>query len=153
MPTGAMTVEGRFEIARTPRAIFDVLADPSTWSTFDPALVEVEAHQPMAAGVTGTMRRRAGLGLTVKTTWEVTAFVPDTRLENLITGFGYELRETILLASDASGTTMTVVDTLVPTSLVGRVMAAMSRGIIERDLESRYRRLKTWLESGSARED
>jgi AmiR/NasT family two-component response regulator len=94
------------------------------------------------------MRRRVGFGLTVKTKWEVTAFVPGTRLENLITGFGYEMRELIVLAAGSGGTEATITDTLTPTSLAGRAMVAMSRGIIERDLETRYAKLKSVLEAG-----
>ena len=94
------------------------------------------------------MRRRVGLGLSVKTKWENTVFEPGARLENLITGFGYELRELIVLAVAGRGTHATVTDTLTPTSLIGRAMVALSRGIIERDLQARYAKLKTVLEAG-----
>jgi hypothetical protein len=152
MPSEAMIVEGQVGIARTPQEVFDVLADPTTWFTVDPALVEVEPREPLVAGVTGTMRRRSGLGLTVKTAWENTALVPGTRIENLIRGFGYELRETVVLAADSIGTQVSVVDTLIPTSLVGRAMVAVSRGFIQRDLDARFAKLKSMLEAGSAAE-
>jgi hypothetical protein len=142
-------VEARFEVTRTPDEVFEILADPSAWFGFDPALVEVEPRGPMVAGVTGTMRRRAGLGLTVKTRWANTVFVPGSRLENLITGFGYELRETIDIAAQSTGTSLTVVDTIVPTSLIGRAMVAASRGIIARDIDRRFGGLKSRLDAGS----
>jgi len=132
MASGAMIVETTVGIARSPQDVFDVLADPSTWSALDAALVDVEPCEAVVPGATGTIRRRVGLGLTVTTAWENTEFVPGVRLENLIKGFGYELRETVRLAADAHGTQVTVVDTLMPTSLVGRAMVAMSRGITRR---------------------
>lgn len=152
MPSGAMIVESQVGIARTPREVFDVLADPATWFTVDAALVDVVPREPLVPGTTGTMRRRVGLGLTVTTAWENTEFVPGARLENLIKGFGYELRESVVLAADPNGTQVTVVDTLTPTSLVGRAMVAVSRGIIERDLHARYAKLKSLLEAGSSAE-
>jgi hypothetical protein len=151
MPSGAMIVEGQVGIARTPQAVFDVLADPSTWFTLDASLLEVVPLERLVPGTRGTMRRRVGPGLTVTTAWENTSLVPGTRLENLITGYGYELRETIVLAVDASGTQVTVVDTLVPTSLVGRAMVAVSRGFIQRDLDARFAKLKSFLEASPPR--
>ena len=152
MQTGGMIIEGRVAIARTPQEIFDVLVDPAAWSTLDAALVDVVPRDLVVPGSTGTMRRRVGLGLTVTTAWENTEFVPGARLENLIKGFGYELRETIVLAADPIGTQVDVIDTLIPTSLVGRAMVAVSRGIIERDLHRRFAKLKVVLEVGSATE-
>lgn len=149
MSTGALIVEGQVGIARTPQEVFDVLADPTSWFSVDPALVDVEPREPLVPGTSGTMRRRVGPGLTVKTAWENTEFVRGARLENLITGFGYELRETVVLAADPTGTQMTVVVTLTPTSLVGRAMVAMSRGFIQRDLDARFGKLKSLLEAGS----
>ncbi len=148
MPRGALVVEAQFGITATPEAVFNVLVDPAMWSTIDDALVEVVPRDRLVLGATGTMRRRAGMGLTVTTRWENTALVPATRLENLIRGFGYELRETIDLSAGASDTNVAVVDTLVPTSLVGRAMVAMSRRIIERDLHARFVKLKSVLEAG-----
>lgn len=151
MPDGALIVEGRIEIARTPQEVFDVLADPTTWSSHDAALLDVTPSDPLVPGASGTMRRRVA-GLTVKTAWENTEFVPGARLENLMKGFGYELRETVVLEAAPIGTRMTVVDTLTPTSLVGRAFVAMSRRFIERDLHARFAKLKVLLETPSATE-
>lgn len=102
-------------IARSPQAVFDVLADPTTWSALDARLVDVQPRRPLVLGMTGTMRRRVGLGLTVTTSWKTTELVPGARLANLITGTGYELRETIVLEADEDGTRATIVDTTTPT--------------------------------------
>jgi polyketide cyclase/dehydrase/lipid transport protein len=152
MRTGALIVEGQVAIARTPQEVFVALADPTSWASVDPALVDVTPSRPLVPGSSGTMRRRVGPDLTVKTAWENTEFVPGARLENLIKGFGYELRETVVLEAAPIGTQMTVVDTLTPTSLVGRAFVAMSRTFIERDLHSRFAKLKLLLETGSATE-
>ncbi|MEO8230392.1 MAG: SRPBCC family protein [Chloroflexota bacterium] len=146
MPSEAMIVEGQVGIARTPQEVFVVLADPATWSAVDAALLDVTPSEPLIPGASGTMRRRVA-GLTVKTAWQNTAFVPGARLENLIRGFGYELRESVVLEAAPIGTRMTVVDTLTPTSLVGRAFVAISRGVIERDLHSRFAKLKALLEA------
>jgi hypothetical protein len=147
MPTAPLTVEAQFGIGATPEEVFKVLADPATWSTFDDALVDVVPMERLVLGASGTMRRRVGMGLTVTTRWENTALVPATLLDNVIKGFGYELRETIALSADAAGSQVAVVDTLVPTSIIGRAMVAMSRGIIERDLHARFAKLKSLLET------
>ena len=84
----------------------------------------------------------------VTTAWENTRYEPGACLEMLIRGMGYELTETVDFAAIPTGTTVTVVDDLIPTSFVGRVMVAMSGGIIERDLTARLGRLKAMLEAG-----
>jgi hypothetical protein len=96
------------------------------------------------------MRRRVGPGLKVTTAWKNTALMPGVRIEMLDTGFGYELHESVVLSGDPVGTRVTVVDTLRPTSLIGRVMVASSRRIIQRDLDARLASLKSLLESRPA---
>jgi polyketide cyclase/dehydrase/lipid transport protein len=85
-----MIVERRIEIGRPPEAVFDVLADPTTWATHDPALVDVQPRDRVVPGAKGTMRRRAGLGITVTTSWENTTYDPGACLEMLVRGSGYE---------------------------------------------------------------
>jgi hypothetical protein len=143
-----MIVKRGIEIARPPDAVFDVLADPTTWATHDPALVDVQPRDRLVHGASGTMRRRVGLGMTVTTSWENRTYQPGACLEMLVRGSGYELTETVAFAGTPTGTTVTVVDDLVPTSLVGRVMVAVSGRIIERDLTARLGRLKAMLEAG-----
>ena len=152
MPT-PLICEGSVEIARSPQDVYDVLADPTAWFALDKALVDVEPRAQLAPGATGTMRRRVGPGLKVTTAWENTALVPGARIEMLITGFGYQLHESVALSGDPLGTRVTVVDTLHPTSLIGRVMVATSRRIIQRDLDARFASLKSQLESRPAASD
>jgi hypothetical protein len=149
MPTPVI-VSGEVAIARSPQEIFDVLADPTAWFTIDEALVDVQPRERLVPGVSGTMRRRVGPGLKVTTAWENTALRPGVRIEMLITGFGYELHESVVLSGDPAGTRVTVVDALSPTSLIGRVMVAASRRIVQRDLDTRFAKLKSMLESRPA---
>ena len=142
-----MIIEGQVGVAAPPQRIFDALIDPSTWFDIDPTLVDVTPREPISLGTTGTMRNRRGPGMTATATWTTTEFVPGARLTQHLRGFGYELTETIELTAEAPGTQMTVVTTLIPTSLAGRVMVALSRRIVERDLQSRFARLKALVES------
>ncbi len=150
MSARALIVKGQVGIARPPHEVYDVLADPSAWFALDDALVDVTPRGPLVPGMTGRMRRRAGLGLTVSTAWENTELVRGASIVNLITGFGYELRERVTLTADPIGTQVTVVDELTPTSLVGRAMVALSRRFIQRDLDARFARLKETVEAAPA---
>lgn len=142
-----MLIEGGIRIAAAPGRVYEVLVDPANWARLDPTLLEVVPMTTLSVGTTGTMRNRRGPAMVARATWTTTELVPGRRITQLLRGMGYELTETVALEPDADGTTMTVTDTLVPTGLVGRVMVALSRGIMERDLESRSRRLKAWLEA------
>ena len=146
-----MIIEDRIAIGVPPQRVFDVLADPATWFVIDPTLVDVTPREPITLGSTGTMRNRRGPGFTAKVSWTTVEFVPGARLVQHLRGSGYELSEAVVLSVDGLGTQMTVVDTLVPTSLAGRLMVSLSRGIMERDLASRCARLKALLEAGEAR--
>ena len=44
-------------------------------------------------------------------------------------------------------------DELIPTSLVGRAMVAMSRRFLQRDLDARFARLKATVEATSCDEE
>ena len=150
MSAQPLVVEGDIMITRPPMHVFDVLVDPTTWHDIDPALVEVTPLDPLSLGATGTMRHRRGPGMTARTSWDVTAFVPGARLDNHLIGLGYELTESVELTPVPTGTRMRVVDTVIPTSLVGRAMIALSRGIMERDLRARFAAFKVMLESDDA---
>jgi hypothetical protein len=151
--SATLVVEGDIVISRTANRVFDVLADPTTWGDVDPALIEVSPLERLSLGATGTMRHRRGPGITARTSWTITAFVPGRSIDNRLTGLGYELTESVELTPDATGTRMRVVDTVVSTTLFGRVMVAMSRGIMERDLRARFANLKTLIEAGPAGPD
>ena len=145
-----MIIEGRATVAASPDAVFAILVDPETWFRIDPTLVDVVPRTPMVLGATGTMRNRRGPGLVATVTWTTTEFVAGERLVQHLRGFGYELTESVDLAPAATGTTMTVIDTLVPTSIVGRLMVATSKGIMERDLRTRFSRLQELIQAPSA---
>jgi hypothetical protein len=144
-----MIIEGRVIVAASPEHIFEVLADPTTWFAIDPTLIDVTPRDRIVLGASGMMRNRRGPRMVVTVTWSTTEYVVGRRLSQYLRGFGYELTESIDLTPTAAGTEMTVVDTLTPTSLVGRVMIATSRGIMERDLRSRFARLQALLEGES----
>jgi len=147
-----LIIEGHVGIAATPQRVFDVLADPTTWFRIDPTLVDVTPRERLVLGMTGTMRNRRGPGLIATATWTTTELISGARLVQQLTGFGYELTEAVTLEPDALGTRMSVVDSLTPTSLAGRAMVALSRGVMERDLHARFRRLKALLETSAAAE-
>jgi len=144
-----MIIEGRSTISAPPDHVFALLIDPATWFQIDPTLVDVTPRDPIVLGSTGTMRNRRA-GFVASATWTTTEFVPGVRLVQATRGRGYELTESIDLAASGTGTEMTDVITLVPTSIVGRLMVATSKGILERDLRSRFTRLQELIETTSA---
>ena len=144
-----MIIDGRITVVAPPERVFEVLVDPATWFEIDPTLIDVTPRDRVVLGSTGTMRNRRAPGMVATVTWITTEYVAGRRLSQHLHGFGYELTESIDLLPVASGTQMTVVDTLTPTSVVGRVMVATSRGIMERDLQSRFVRLQALLEAAS----
>lgn len=144
-----MIIEGTARIAAPRDQVFDVLADPARWFDVDPSLVDVSPRARIALGSGGIVTNRRVLGMTATVTWTTTAFDPPARLTQLLRGMGYELTEAVDLRSMDGGTEMRVVDTLIPTSLGGRLMVALSRGIMQRDLERRFMRLKTLMEPGA----
>jgi hypothetical protein len=134
------------QIAASPQRIFDVLVDPAAWFELDPTLVDVQPRDRLSIGATGTFRNRRGPGLVATAAWTTTELVPGQRVTQHLRGFGYELTEAVSLTANATGTEMSVVDTLWPTSLAGRLMVAFSRGIMERDLTTRFARLKALMQ-------
>ena len=141
-----MIIEGRIDIARSPDDVFDYLADMGNWKAIDKALLKVSPDGAVGLGSSGTMTHKRP-GVKVKTSWEVTAFERAGRFEILVTGFGYALRETVTLTEIPSGARVDITDLTLPTSIVGRVMVAVSGRTIRRELEVRNQRLKTLLET------
>lgn len=152
MAVQPLVIEGWASVAAPPQDVFEVLTDPGTWFSIDPTLVDVNPRERLVLGTTGTMRNRRGPGLTATATWTTTELIPSIRLTQHLKGFGYELTESVTLAEDKLGTEMTVVDSLIPTSLAGRILVALSRGIMERDLQARFARLKVLIETSVAAE-
>jgi hypothetical protein len=145
---GILEIEYAIEVHRAPDVVFDLLADTSSMKVVDRALVDVTPEGPLAPGATGRFTHRRG-GLTARTMWRVTELARPNVLEVAIQGAGYEMTERASLEVIPSGTRATFVDRVWPTSLAGRVMVALSRGIITRDLRARSARLKAIVEAGS----
>lgn len=144
-------VEGTVRIGAPPERVFEYMVDPTHWVEYDPTLVEVTPSDRLRVGSSGIVRNRRAPGMTAKASWRTTKLEPPVRVTQELRGMGYELTEDVRLTPIASGTELHIVETLLPTSLVGRVFVAMSRGFMERDLRARSQRLKTVLE-GKPRE-
>lgn len=140
VPSGGFVIERDVEIARDVAAVFGFLTDPTKFGVVDHALVSVEPMTPMALGAGGRMTHRRG-GMTARTTWAVTAFDPPRALTVEIRGSGYVMTEAAVLVPASDGTRIRFVDRIWPTSSMGRILVALSRGIMERDLRARATRL------------
>jgi hypothetical protein len=150
VPDGGFSLSNQLDVARSPADVFDFLADIDSFRVLDPALVAVSPGGRLTEGLSGTFTHRRG-GMTARTTWRVTEFAPPALLEVAIRGAGYEMTERASLVPLGSGTRATFVDRVWPTSLAGRVLVALSGGIMRRDLRARAGRLKAILESATCR--
>ena len=146
---GAMIATLSMYIARPPASVYARLVDQDTWAALDPALLEITPRGSVAVGMSGTMRRRVA-GMRVTNGWTVTELEPGARVGMRLTGAGYELIETTTLEATAGRTRATIVDTLRPTSLGGRLFVAVLGPFIRRDLRARSERLKVLLEATPA---
>lgn len=135
------------DILRPPRDVFDLIADPASFKRIDPAMIDFGPPGPLAAGRTGWFRHRRG-GMIARTTFSVIEFDPPHRLVVEIAGMGYGMTEAAILEASGDGTHATFIDRVWPTSLLGRVMVALSGGIMRRDLRARAERLRSILEPG-----
>ena len=86
----------------------------------------------MRVGLSGTFVHRRG-GMTARTTWTVEELVRPSRLRVAVHGMGYEMDEEATLVATGSGTLATFIDTVRPTAIPGRLMVALSSGIMRRD--------------------
>ena len=90
--------------------------------------------------------------MNVTTSWENLAFEPRlgtnfrSRYRPRLQAEGVRCRS----GRAGGGTQMTVVDSVVSTSLFGRLMIAFSRRIMEGDLRARCANLKTLVETAAA---
>lgn len=146
MPDGGFELDFDLEIAREPADVFAFLTSAEGLRAVDPALVDYGPPGPITAGGAGWFRHRRG-GMTANTTWRVTAFEAPTRLEVAISGMGYAMTESAVLEATPTGTRARFVDRVWPTSLPGRLLVALSSGIMRRDLRARAARLKALLEA------
>jgi hypothetical protein len=142
-----MQIRHEIEIAQSPAVVFDFLVDTDSFPVVDRALVSYTPHGVMRVGLSGTFVHRRG-GMTARSTWEVAELERPSRLRVAVRGMGYEMDEIAILSAISTGTRATFTDTVRPTSLVGRLMVAMSGGIMRRDLDRRAALLKAALESG-----
>jgi hypothetical protein len=133
------------DVARPPEVVFDFLIDTASFRVVDRALVSFEPSGLMHVGLHGSFVHRRG-GMTARSTWEVVELVRPSRIRIAVKGSGYEMDEIATLSAGGSGTLATFVDAVRPTSLGGRVMVALSGGIMRRDLDRRARLLKAALE-------
>jgi len=140
-----MIIERTTHIAAPPERVYEYMVDPTHWFEYDPTLVEATPGDRLQIGTSGIVRNRR-MRMTAKATWKTTELEAPVRVTQYLRGMGYELTEAVRLTAVDGGTDMQVVDTLLPTSLGGRVFVAMSRGVMERDLRARSQRLKALLE-------
>jgi Polyketide cyclase / dehydrase and lipid transport len=146
VPDGGFELDHDIEVAREPEAVFAFLTSEAGIRAVDPTLVDYGPPGPLREGATGWFRNRRG-GVTARTTFRVTDFERPNRLEVAISGMGYAMTESAALEPTAAGTRARFVDRVWPTSLPGRILVALSGGIMRRDLRARAARLKALLEA------
>lgn len=146
MPDRGFELAFELDITRPPAQVFAFLTSAEGLRAVDPALIDYGPLGPIAAGGAGWFKHRRG-GMTARTTWAVTAFEEARRLEVAISGMGYAMTESAALEATATGTRARFVDRVWPTSLPGRLLVALSGGIMRRDLRARSARLKALLEA------
>jgi polyketide cyclase/dehydrase/lipid transport protein len=148
VPDGGFELRFEIDIAREPDDVFGFLTSPEGLRAVDPALVDYGPPGPITAGGTGWFAHRRG-GLVARTTWRVVGFEPPGHLEVEIAGMGYGMTEAADLEATPTGTRARFADRVWPTSLAGRVLVALSGGIMRRDLRARAARLKAQLEGAA----
>jgi hypothetical protein len=144
-PRGGFRIESTVDVDRSPAEVFAFLADTSNFRAVDPALVDYSPSGRLSEGLQGTMAHRRGW-MVARTTWIVTEHDAPSSLVVEIHGSGYAMTEAATLESLAGGTRATFVETVWPTSLAGRLLVALSGGVMRRDLRGRAERLKAVLE-------
>ena len=142
---GGFAIESTLDLRRPPDEVFDYLADTRSFKEVDAALIEFEPQGKLEAGMTGRFLHRRN-GLPVRSTWQVIELAAPRRLSVEIRGMGYGMTEEADLEATPTGTRVRFVDRGWPTSLAGRVMVALSGGIVRRDLRARAERLRNVLE-------
>lgn len=145
MPDRGFELSFELDLARPPEDVFALLTDTNHFRLVDPALVDFGPAGQLVAGGTGWFKHRRG-GMTARTTYRVTKLEVPRRLEVSITGMGYEMTEAAELEATPTGTRARFVDRVWPTTLPGRLLVALSGGIMRRDLRARAARLRTLLE-------
>lgn len=150
MPEGGFEISFDLEVEHSPDDVFAFLVDTARLRELDDALVGYGPGGPLSAGSTGWFRHRRG-GMTARTTFAVTEFEPARRLVVQITGMGYAMTESAFLEESPVGTHARFVDRVWPTSVPGRLLVALSGGIMRRDLAKRATRMRALLGRDAAR--
>lgn len=145
MPDRGFELTFELEVARQPAEVFAFLISPEGIRAVDPALVDYGPPGPLGPGSEGWFEHRRA-GMTARTTFRVTRFEAPTGLEVAISGMGYAMTESAELDATPTGTRARFVDRVWPTTLPGRLLVALSGGIMRRDLRARAARLKALLE-------
>src|SRR5437867_4160142 len=145
VPDRGFELTFELDVARPPGEVFALLVDPDYFRALDPAMREYGPAGALTAGSEGWFKHRRG-GMTAKTTFRVTDFDSPRRLEVAISGMGYAMTEAAELEATSAGTRARFVDRVWPTTLPGRLLVALSGGIMRRDLRARAGRLKAILE-------
>jgi hypothetical protein len=145
VPDGGFELEDEVDIERPQGDVFAFLADTRSFRALDSALIEVEPEGPLTLGLSGRFFHRRG-GLPARTTWRVIALDAPSRISVEVRGMGYAMTEAIELEDNGPGTRARFVERVWPTSLAGRLLVAISRGVMRRDLAKRRELLKAVLE-------
>ena len=143
---GGFELETEIDVERQQGDVFAFLADTRGFRAVDSALVEVEPEGPLAPGLTGRFLHRRG-GFPARTTWRVTTLEAPSRLVVELHGMGYAMTEALDLEDSIIGTRVRFTERVWPTSFAGRLMVALSGGIMRRDLRARAGLLKAVLEN------
>ena len=149
MPDRGFELTFEVDVARPPGDVFALLTDPDHFRVLDPAMLEYGPPGRLTAGSEGWFKHRRG-GMTARTTYRVTAFDDPSRLEVAISGMGYAMTEAAELEAIPTGTRARFVDRVWPTTLPGRLLVALSGGIMRRDLRARAERLAALMAEGQA---
>ena len=146
MPDRGFELTFELDVARPPGDVFALLVDPHHFRVLDPAMIDYGPPGPLTAASEGWFKHRRG-GMTARTTFRVSEFDAPRRLEVAISGMGYAMTEAAELEAIPTGTRARFVDRVWPTTLPGRLLVALSGGIMRRDLRARAARLKQLLEA------
>ena len=148
MTAGGFDLETVLEISRPTTEVFDFLADTANFKALDAALEEVEPHGRLVEGGNGRFLHRRN-GFPARTTWRVLRLEAPRLLSVEVRGMGYAMTERIELEGTPTGTRARFAERVWPTSVAGRLLVALSGGIMRRDLRARADLAKSVLESES----
>ena len=135
-----------------PAAVFRFLADPLTASVIDPAVVHYEPEGgTMGLGVHNHILLRI-MGIPMKLTSETTAWKPGQWMEfrSIRPTWPVIAVATHRFQPSPGGTTYTWSMEFVPTGLGGRLVAALSAAMFERNARAQQQRVRVVLEAALA---